>query len=118
MADLVSEEDLEKGSLYPPLNTIQKCSLKIAARVAEYAYKQGALHETSCVDMVAGSHARPLLKYILLSSYFIGSGVDSLHPPGVLKKNPTVQIKYLRLAFCQYIHELFGFLSGPLVFHP
>jgi len=41
LADLVSEEDLEKGSLYPPLNTIQKCSLKIAARVAEYAYKQG-----------------------------------------------------------------------------
>jgi len=63
LADLVSEEDLEKGSLYPPLNTIQKCSLKIAARVAEYAYKQGALHETSCVDMVAGSYATPLLKY-------------------------------------------------------
>jgi len=41
LADLVSEEDLEKGSLYPPLNTIQKCSLKIAARVAEYAYTQG-----------------------------------------------------------------------------
>jgi len=63
LADLVSDEDLEKGSLYPPLNTIQKCSLKIAARVAEYAYEQGVLHETSCVDMVAGSHARPLLKH-------------------------------------------------------
>jgi len=62
LADLVSEEDLEKGSLYPPLNTIQKCSLKIAARVAEYAYKQGALH----VDMVAGSHATPLLTHNLI----------------------------------------------------
>jgi len=63
LADLVSEADLEKGSIYPPLNTIQKCSLKIAARVAEYAYKQGALHETSCVDIAAGSHATPLHKY-------------------------------------------------------
>jgi malate dehydrogenase (oxaloacetate-decarboxylating)(NADP+) len=40
----VSEEDLDKGSLYPPLNTIQKCSLKIATKVAEYAYEHGKLH--------------------------------------------------------------------------
>jgi hypothetical protein len=63
LADLVSEEDLGKGSLYPPLNTIQNCSLKIAARVAEYAYKHGALDESFCMDIVAGIHARTLLKY-------------------------------------------------------
>jgi malate dehydrogenase (oxaloacetate-decarboxylating)(NADP+) len=54
LAGLVSEEDLEKGSLYPPLNTIQKCSLKIATRVAEYAYKHGMLHESSYVRYGCG----------------------------------------------------------------
>jgi hypothetical protein len=67
LADLVSEDDLEKGSLYPPLNTIQKCSLKIAARVAEYAYKHGTLHVSSC--MVVGFHARHLLKYNSITFY-------------------------------------------------
>ncbi|XP_069700053.1 NADP-dependent malic enzyme-like isoform X2 [Periplaneta americana] len=41
LADLVSEDDLEKGSLYPPLSTIQKCSIRIAAKVAEHAYEHG-----------------------------------------------------------------------------
>jgi malate dehydrogenase (oxaloacetate-decarboxylating)(NADP+) len=30
---------LENGSLYPPLNTIQACSLEIAEKVIEYAYE-------------------------------------------------------------------------------
>ncbi|KAJ9589713.1 hypothetical protein L9F63_017085 [Diploptera punctata] len=41
LAALVSEDDLEKGSLYPPLATIQNCSLKIAAKIAEFAYESG-----------------------------------------------------------------------------
>ncbi|XP_073979814.1 NADP-dependent malic enzyme-like isoform X2 [Rhodnius prolixus] len=41
LAALVSEDDLEKGRLYPPLKNIQECSLKIAAKVAEYAYEKG-----------------------------------------------------------------------------
>ncbi|KAK9508019.1 hypothetical protein O3M35_007770 [Rhynocoris fuscipes] len=41
LASLVSEDDLEKGSLYPPLKSIQKCSIKIAAKVIEYAYEKG-----------------------------------------------------------------------------
>jgi malate dehydrogenase (oxaloacetate-decarboxylating)(NADP+) len=44
LAALVSQDDLDLGSLYPPLTTIQKCSLKIAARIADYAYEHGKLH--------------------------------------------------------------------------
>ncbi|XP_050483668.1 NADP-dependent malic enzyme isoform X1 [Bombus huntii] len=38
LSDMVSEEDLEKGNLYPPLQDIQKCSLKIAVEVMKYGY--------------------------------------------------------------------------------
>lgn len=41
LADIVNEEDLNKGSLYPPLSTIQDCSVKIATRILEDAYKKG-----------------------------------------------------------------------------
>ncbi|XP_067010270.2 NADP-dependent malic enzyme isoform X2 [Anabrus simplex] len=41
LAGLVSDQDLEKGSLYPPLTSIQHCSLKIATVIAERAYEKG-----------------------------------------------------------------------------
>ncbi|KAK0173402.1 hypothetical protein PV328_006607 [Microctonus aethiopoides] len=40
LADIVTDADLESGNLYPPLNDIRKCSLKIAIKVMEYAYQQ------------------------------------------------------------------------------
>ncbi|ALC46605.1 Men, partial [Drosophila busckii] len=40
LADIVSKEDLERGSLYPPLDTIVKCSVAIAERIVCYAYKK------------------------------------------------------------------------------
>lgn len=41
LSDIVSKEDLEKGSLYPPLNSIVQCSMKIAEQIVTYAYKSG-----------------------------------------------------------------------------
>ncbi|XP_043285088.1 NADP-dependent malic enzyme-like isoform X3 [Venturia canescens] len=40
LANIVTEEDLESGNLYPPLQDIQKCSLKIAVKIMEYAYRE------------------------------------------------------------------------------
>ena len=40
LADLVSEEHLAQGSIYPPLNEIRDVSLKIAVAVAVKAYEQ------------------------------------------------------------------------------
>lgn len=39
LADMVSQEDLDSGNLYPPLQDIQKCSLTIAMEVMKYAYE-------------------------------------------------------------------------------
>ena len=41
LADLVSEDDLKHGSLYPSLTDIRPISEAIAVAVAEYAYEKG-----------------------------------------------------------------------------
>lgn len=41
LAKLVTDNDLNKGSLYPPLENIQACSIVIAEKVLEYAYEHG-----------------------------------------------------------------------------
>jgi malate dehydrogenase (oxaloacetate-decarboxylating)(NADP+) len=41
LAQLVRGSDLEQGSLYPALPRIREVSARIAAKVAEVAYKQG-----------------------------------------------------------------------------
>ncbi|XP_028653689.2 NADP-dependent malic enzyme isoform X1 [Erpetoichthys calabaricus] len=39
IADLVKDEHLSEGRLYPPLNTIREVSLRLAVKIVEYAYK-------------------------------------------------------------------------------
>ncbi|XP_059053647.1 NADP-dependent malic enzyme-like isoform X2 [Achroia grisella] len=39
LADIVSQENLDHGSLYPPLEDIQECSVKIAKKLVEHAYQ-------------------------------------------------------------------------------
>ncbi|XP_032516132.2 NADP-dependent malic enzyme-like isoform X1 [Danaus plexippus] len=41
LADIVSQENLDQGSLYPPLEDIQECSVKIAKKIVEHAYATG-----------------------------------------------------------------------------
>jgi malate dehydrogenase (oxaloacetate-decarboxylating)(NADP+) len=41
LASLVTEEDLAKGSIYPPLAKIREVSLNIATSVCEIAYAEG-----------------------------------------------------------------------------
>lgn len=51
LAASVRDEDLESGSLYPPLDSIREVSLKIAIGITKYAYCKGMsttiLHFTS-----------------------------------------------------------------------
>lgn len=38
LAEIVTQADLDQGSLYPPLEEIQNCSVKIAKKIVEHAY--------------------------------------------------------------------------------
>ncbi|KAI4458739.1 malic enzyme-related [Holotrichia oblita] len=41
LTDFVAKEDIEKGSIYPPLSSIMGVSVKIAIKIVEYAYRTG-----------------------------------------------------------------------------
>lgn len=44
LAGLVTEQDYAMGNVYPPLDTITKCSVKIAAEIMHFAYQNGLAH--------------------------------------------------------------------------
>ena len=60
LARLVSEEDIEQGSLYPALPRIREVSAQIAAAVADVAYKRG---------LAAGQPPNDLLEYVQAQMY-------------------------------------------------
>ena len=60
LAQMVSEADLEQGSLYPALPRIREVSAKIGAAVAEVAYKRG---------LAAGEAPNDLLDYVQSQMY-------------------------------------------------
>jgi malate dehydrogenase (oxaloacetate-decarboxylating)(NADP+) len=60
LAHLVSETDLEQGSLYPALPRIREVSAHIAAAVAEVAYNR---------DLAAGQAPKDLLAYVQSQMY-------------------------------------------------
>jgi len=43
IAKHVSDDDIQKGSLYPPLSLIRECSFDIAIGISKYAYAKGEL---------------------------------------------------------------------------
>lgn len=51
LAASVRDEDLESGSLYPPLDAIREVSLKIAIGITKYAYCKGMYFGPHFVSM-------------------------------------------------------------------
>ena len=52
LAEQVSEDDLQQGSLYPPLKNIREVSAHIAAAVAAVAYFRGLAREAQPADLL------------------------------------------------------------------
>ena len=58
LAAQVSEDDLQQGSLYPPLNNIRVVSVHIAAAVAAVAYREGLARATQPADLLGFMRAQ------------------------------------------------------------
>ncbi|XP_043472393.1 NADP-dependent malic enzyme-like isoform X2 [Leptopilina heterotoma] len=71
VADHVTDEDLERGSVYPPLSTIKECSIDIAVKIADYAYAQNGL---------ASEYPEPKDKLKFIMSKMYSANYDSPLP--------------------------------------
>uniref|UniRef100_A0A8C2HYV1 Malic enzyme 3, NADP(+)-dependent, mitochondrial n=1 Tax=Cyprinus carpio TaxID=7962 RepID=A0A8C2HYV1_CYPCA len=67
ISDMVTEEHLAEGRLYPPLNTIREVSFKIAVKIVDHAYKQG----------IASWYPEPKDKEAFILSQVYNSDYDS-----------------------------------------
>lgn len=92
LASLVTDADLEIGSLYPPLETIRDCSLKIAVEVMDYAYKNG----TGYIQCLMIREFDRFSNFFL--SFFLFVGLASVRPePGNKEefiKSQTYDLSY------------------------
>lgn len=61
LAASVRDEDLEQGSLYPPLGAIREVSLRIAVGITKYAYCKG-----ECATQPQKEHSRFHITFFLL----------------------------------------------------
>lgn len=52
IAKHVSQDDIERGSLYPPLSLIRECSFEIAIGITKYAYAKGKFSFQSFVELL------------------------------------------------------------------
>jgi malate dehydrogenase (oxaloacetate-decarboxylating)(NADP+) len=52
LADVVTQADLDQGSLYPPLKSIRDVSARIACAVAEVAYREGIARTPKPADLL------------------------------------------------------------------
>jgi malate dehydrogenase (oxaloacetate-decarboxylating)(NADP+) len=86
LSELVTEEDLAKGNLYPPLGKIKECSLKIAVKIAEYAYQNGKRI----------SHFKEVLFYIK-NFHFLG--LASTYP------EPKDKVKFVQSTMYDYNYD-------------
>lgn len=83
IADSVKDEDIQKGSLYPPLNIIKECSIQIALKICQYAYEQGI--------------SSRLCLWLLL--IFILSGIASVYP------EPKDKLKHVESQMYNFNYE-------------
>ena len=57
LAELVSQSDLDNGSMYPPLSQVRELSAEIAAAVAAYLYNKGLAQAERPTDILAAVKA-------------------------------------------------------------
>ena len=78
LSDMVTEDDLKVGRLYPPLANIREISVKIATKVATEAYQDGT----------ASTYPEPGDKEALVRSYLYDYNYDNYKALPTLYKWP------------------------------